>query len=81
MATKRRFQETIDGQIGQAHVDAWVDYSVDSLKENTDNLITALNRNSESADYLAKVGIFIGIVGAIATVIGTIFGILEYIKP
>lgn len=54
MATKIVFPETIDGEICREHVNAWVDYSIDSLKENVDNIISALNKNSESNSFLAK---------------------------
>lgn len=51
-----------------------------SLNRNTENLINALKQNSKSADYLAKVWIFIWIVWTIATIIWTIYWILSYLK-
>ena len=57
MATKRVFQSTIDGKISHDHVDAWVDYSVETLDENIQSLIVSLDRNSKSSGFLARVGI------------------------
>lgn len=51
-----------------------------TLEKNTDKLVEALNKNSKSADFLAKVWIFIWIVWVFATTVGTIFWILSYLK-
>jgi len=53
MAIKTVFPETIDDKVSRAQVDAWVDYSVESLNENADKLINALDRNSKSSSFLA----------------------------
>lgn len=55
MAIKRVFQPTIDDKISYEHIDAWVDYSMESLNENTNKLTEALIKNSKSSDFLAKV--------------------------
>ena len=79
MAIKTVFPETIDDKVSRAQVDAWVDYSVESLNENADKLINALDRNSKSSSFLAWVGIVIAIVWAIMSWVWAWYTYLSYI--
>ena len=51
-----------------------------SLNRNTENLINALNKNSKSASFLARVWIWIWFIWAIATWIWAYYTYLSYFK-
>jgi hypothetical protein len=50
------------------------------LDDNTEKLVVALNKNSKSSDFLARVWIFIWFVWAIATCVWSYYWYLTYIS-
>lgn len=56
------------------------DNLINCLDDNTDKLVKALNENSKSSNFLAKVWIFLWIVWTIATIIWTYYWYLSYYK-
>lgn len=56
------------------------DNLLNCLDANSNEMVRALHASSKSSNLLAKVGIFVWIVGAIATIIGTYYWYLAYLK-
>lgn len=56
------------------------DNLLNCIDANTKEITEALNNNSKSANFLAKVGIFVWVVWTFATIIWTVYGILSYLK-
>lgn len=76
---RQHFTDNIDDPTWLKIFKVKSDEFMDTLIDNTTNLTEALDRNSKSSSFLARVGIVISIVGALATALWARYTYLTYI--